>query len=288
MRHLLMSVAIAIAIPAAAQEPETMAAYRASAKAASVPVLTAQYGPDAMRAGQLRLPKGKGPFPVAVVIHGGCWTKGFDTMTGIAGLADALTKRGMATWTIEYRMIGDPGAGWPGTFEDVANGVDYLTVLAKKYPLDLKRVTVVGHSAGAHLALWDATRAKLGGKWAPKIRPVSVVAIDGPGALTPFVGADAQVCGKPVIAPLMGGTPSEKPAEYKLASPSDQLPLGVKQLLVPAALAFTMTPYAEAAKAAGDKVEVLPAGNDHFDIITPGTPNGDKVIDFIATRAFAR
>jgi hypothetical protein len=39
---------------------------------------------------------------------------------------------------------------------------------------------------------------------------VSVAAIDGPGTLGSFVGVDEQVCGRPVIVPLMGGTPEQK------------------------------------------------------------------------------
>jgi acetyl esterase/lipase len=262
--------------------------YKDYAKGASKPTLVARYGIDDLRSGQLRMPDGKGPFPIAVVIHGGCWAADFDTVNGIAGVADALTKRGIATWSIEYRRLGDAGAGYPGTFDDVSAGIDYLTVLARKYPLDLGRVSIVGHSSGAHLALWGASRGKLGPTYAPKVKPMSVVAIDGPGALAPFVGIDSQVCGRPVIVPLMGGKPEEKPDAYKVATPADHLPLGTRQLLVFGAFTPFMKPYAQAAKAAGDTVETLQAGDDHFDVVTPGTPNGDKVIDFIATRAFAR
>src|SRR5688572_17879278 len=36
------------------------------------PNLVAPYGTDSLQFGELRLPTGAGPFPVAVVIHGGC------------------------------------------------------------------------------------------------------------------------------------------------------------------------------------------------------------------------
>jgi acetyl esterase/lipase len=62
----------------------------------------------------------------------------------------------VATWSLEYRRIGNPGGGWPGTFADVAEGADHLRVLARTYPLDPNRVIVIGHSAGGHLALWLA------------------------------------------------------------------------------------------------------------------------------------
>lgn len=85
---------------------------------ASQPDLIEAYGSDSFQVGELRLPKGKGPFPVVEVIHGGCWTKGFATRRNTAALATALTTMGYATWNIEYRQVGDQGGGWPGTFRD--------------------------------------------------------------------------------------------------------------------------------------------------------------------------
>lgn len=276
-----------VAAPVVAQDG--MKELRAEQAQVPKPTLVERYGTDDLRSGELRLPKGKGPFPVAVVIHGGCWTASFDTRAGTTPLAEALRARGIAVWNIEYRRLGDPGAGWPGTFQDVAAGVDHLTALAKKHPLDLTRVTIVGHSAGGHLASWAASRPKLAGPYGPgAIRPVSVVVIDGPSALAPFVGIDQQVCGQPVIVPLMGGTPADRADAYRIASPVDHLPLGTRQLLVEAELGPLMKPYAAAAKASGDTVEELvPPGANHFDIITPGSPNGKAVADWIAARAFA-
>ena len=126
------------------------------------------YGDDALQFGELRLPDGPGPHPVAIVIHGGCWLGEFD-LTHIGTLAEALNEEGIAAWVIEYRRIGNPGGGWPGTFEDVARGADHLRKIAKEHPLDLDRVIAVGHSAGGHLALWLA--------WIP-IGPVALTAFD--------------------------------------------------------------------------------------------------------------
>lgn len=275
-----------VAAPVGAQDG--MKELRTAQAGVPAPTLVENYGADDLRSGELRLPKGKGPFPVAVLIHGGCWQAAMDTRAGTTPLAEALRSRGIAVWNIEYRRLGNEGGGWPGTFTDVAAGVDHLTTLAKRHPLDLTRVTIVGHSAGAHLALWAASRARLPAPYGPgAVKPVSVVAIDGPGALAPFVGIDEEVCGQPVIVPLMGGTPKEKPDAYRLASPADHLPLGTRQLLVEAALGDLMKPYAAAARASGDKVEELaPANANHFDIITPDSANGKAVADWIAAKAF--
>jgi acetyl esterase/lipase len=105
---------------------------------ASNPTRVQQYGSDALEFGELRLPEGKGPFPVVVVIHGGCWTKGFATLRNTAAIASELTKSNVATWNIEYRQVGDAGGGWPGTFRDWGAATDYLRVLGKSYPVRSK------------------------------------------------------------------------------------------------------------------------------------------------------
>ena len=253
---------------------------------ASKPTALVSYGTDRLQTGELRLPAGKGPFPVAVVIHGGCWTKGFATARNTAPLASALTAKGIATWNIEYRQVGDAGGGWPGTFADWAAATDHLRTLAKRYPIDLTNVVVTGHSAGAHAALWVAARGKLPkGNALRGSNPLPVraaVAIDGPGDLAPFVGPDAEICGKPVIVPLMGGTPAEVPGRYAQGSPAALLPLGMPQVMLPSSV---LTPdaaeaYRKAAVAKGDRASVVPtaAGADHFNIIAPGEPQFEPTL----------
>lgn len=289
----LLCVALAtvsVSVPVRAQQADPERVYKAAGAKASKPTATVAYGPTDLQVADLRLPKGKGPFPVAVVIHGGCFMSSVDKRTGIAAFADALTERGYATWNIEYRRVGDPGGGWPGTFEDVAAAIDKLADVAPRYKLDLKRVAFVGHSAGAYFALWAASRPRLTTPWSDaKVRPIAVAAIDGPGTLASFVGVDAQVCGRPVIVPLMGGTPSQRPAEFRLASPQDHLPLGIPQLLVLSDLADLMRPYVAAAQTGGDTVKTLaPPNANHFDVVTPATPNGQAVVKFVADNLMPR
>ncbi|WP_294330457.1 alpha/beta hydrolase [uncultured Sphingomonas sp.] len=288
LRPIVALLLLGAATPALAQT-DARAVLNLAKTRLPAPALVARYGSDPLQKGELRLPKGKGPFPVAVVIHGGCWSATIEDWQGTAPLAEALAARGIATWNIEYRRTGNPGGGWPGTFEDVAAATDYLAVLAKTQPLDLTRVAVVGHSSGAHLALWVASRPKLHDPvaGAMTVRPVTAVAIDGPGTLAPFVGVDAEICGAPAIVPFMGGTPQEKGAAYTLASPQDHLPLGVHQLVVLGALGMMVEPYTQAALASGDTVvKLAPGGANHFNIITPETPQGKQVADFIAAQAF--
>lgn len=270
--------------PAMAQSPSMLALAEART-AASEPDLVQAYGPSALQFGHLRLPAGAGPHPVVVLVHGGCWSAGYEDLSGMAPLADALTGRGFATWNLAYRRLGDSGGGWPGTFEDVAAGLDNLRVLGGDHSLDLSRVVVVGHSSGAHLALWAAARgsasdARFG---TTPLVPSAVVAIDGPGALAPLIGVDEAICGQPVIVPFMGGAPQDRADDYRAATPQNHLPFGVRQLLVRAELAPLMAPYVAAATASGDEVRLLDLdGADHFDGVVPGRPYGDRVVDAIA------
>ena len=243
------------------------------------PTQVVHYGADSLQFGELRLPGGQGPFPVAVVIHGGCWRAEIANLRNSAPVASALPPEGIATWNIEYRRLGNRGGGWPGTFADVGTAIDYVRVLASQYPLDLARVVLVGHSAGAHLAAWAAGRPRLPAaspiRGVNPLRVRAVVAIDGPMDLAPWVGRDAQVCGQPVIAPLMGGPPAEQQDHYREGSPAEMLPLGIPLYLVSAALLSPAeaAAYQARARGAGDSVTVVPVQNaNHFQVMAPAQP----------------
>jgi acetyl esterase/lipase len=258
---------------------------------ATEPTVISNYGTDPLQFGELRLPAGEGPFPVVVLIHGGCWTNGYATKQNTAPIASDLAMAGFATWNIEYRQVGNAGAGWPGTFLDWGNATDHLRALSKDSPLDLSNVIVVGHSAGAHAALFVASRSRL--KVESEIRgedplPVkAVVAIDGPGDLVPFVGLDATICGKPVIEPLIGGSIETYPNRFSEASPAAQLPLGVRQGLISSSMVLSpevAETYRASAAEAGDMVDVRVFGDSgHFEPIAPGSSEWRVVKELILT-----
>jgi len=91
------------------------------------------YGDGPLQFGELRLPDGEGPFPVIVLIHGGCWMSEYD-IGHSRKLANAFPQEGIATWSLEYRRIGDPGGAWPGTFDDIEAGFTHLSELTDRFP----------------------------------------------------------------------------------------------------------------------------------------------------------
>ncbi len=237
------------------------------------------YGNDSSQYGELRVPSGPGPHPVAVLIHGGCFKAAYATLLDLEAMADALKAAGIATWNVEYRRLGQPGGGWPGTYLDVGSAVDYLRVVAREHALHLGRVVIVGHSAGGHLAMWAAARARVpAGSAIHTDRPLpvrGVLDLAGPLDLTANIAGYEDLCRDSVITGLLAGTPATVPEHYAHASPIRLLPLGVPQVIligqyeefVPRPLAET---YVRAATRAGDRAQLIIApGVGHFEIASP-------------------
>lgn len=245
------------------------------------------YGPDSSQYGELRIPTGAGPHPVAVLVHGGCFKAAYATAQYMAPIGDALKAKGIATWNIEYRRLGQPGGGWPETYLDVGRAVDHLRAIAEQYQLDLRRVALVGHSAGGHLALWTAARAKVPATSAVHMSdplPVrGVVDLAGPVDMTVHISEYEQLCRDSVITSLLGGTPTSVPERYAQVSPKALLPLGVPHAVVigtfeefvPRAIVES---YITAAIQAGDSARMLflpKAG--HFEVASAATFTWPKI-----------
>ena len=178
------------------------------------------YGADPNQFGDLRMPAGNGPHPLVIFIHGGFWKSAYDL--GHAGhLCAALAAAGAATWNIEYRRIGNSGGGWPGTFDDMVHAAGYVRVLQNKYPIDLTRVVVAGHSAGGHLALWLAAKGPI------ELRAAVALA----GVCDLRLAWKLKLSGG-IVGKLLGGSPAQVPARYSASSPIELLPISVPQRLI--------------------------------------------------------
>jgi acetyl esterase/lipase len=214
-------------------------------------------------------------------LHGGFWRAAYDRVHTWP-LGAALASAGFAVCTPEFRRVGQPGGGWPGTLDDVAAAVDALpelaVVAAGPGRLVPRPLVLAGHSAGGHLALWAAARHRL--------RPDSTWRTPAPGPYRGVVGlaavSDLAAChaeglGHRAADALISGGPGRHPERYALADPAALMPLGVRVRLVhgagddsvPCAMSRD---YAARAAAAGDDVALDELdGCGHYELIDPLT-----------------
>ncbi len=238
------------------------------------------YGAAPSQFGDLYCPANAGPHPVVILIHGGYWRAryGLDLMEP---LAVDLAARGVATWNIEYRRVGEAGGGWPGTFQDLAAAADYLPTLASAHQLDLTRTVAIGHSAGGQLALWLAARPRLrstilGSDPIISGDPLPITGVIGQAAVADLQAAYTLKLSNGAVGELLGGTPATVPDRYAATNPAQLLPLGVPQILVHGEQDDTVPiaisrDYAQAAAAAGDVAHFRPINSDHYQLIDPAT-----------------
>ncbi len=252
-----------------------------------------QYGTEPSQFADLWLPSGRGPFRVVVLIHGGCWRADLPGLELTTYAADDLRQNGIAVWNVEYRRLGEPGGGYPGSFTDIANAVDWLGTVAKTYPLDLGTVVAAGHSSGGHLALWAAARSRL-----PKSSPLyrenalsikHVVSLAGIGDLSAYRVRGPGACGEPRTIDALVGLATRGPWEvFADTSPALLLPIGVPQTIISGALdPIVPAPFGHAyalrASAAGDQVrEITIDDASHFELIDPQSGAFEKIRSIIA------
>ena len=272
-----LTMALTLTVPATATSQQLITAGSVGEFDWPSPDAQISYGDDQFQFGYLRLPEGSGPHPVIVFMHGGCWLSVFDIRyTGLA--EQAFADAGYAVWSLEYRRVGNPGGGWPGTFLDVATGADHLTELAREYPLDLDRVIAIGHSAGGQLALWLAARGRIPAS--SELYTAGPLPIHGVLALAPAPNLEtlhsSGGCG-PGVDGLMGGSPNVRPERYQVGSPMQLMPVDVPQRVVVGALDAQFGPsgraYFQAAQRAGSSPVTLREAPEsgHFEMVVPYT-----------------
>ena len=236
------------------------------------------YGRATEQFGELSLPGAGEALPVVVNIHGGFWKVEYD-LAHARPFCRALTAAGYATWNIEYRRVGQPGGGWPGTLDDVRAAAELLGPLAARYSLDLSQMVLVGHSAGGQLALWLAAEGVIPFRGVVALAAVSDLRWAAGHRLSD--GGDA-------VQRFLGGEPEEVAVRYDMASPFERLPLRVPQQLlhgrldrdVPLALSER---YVARAQALGDDatLTVLP-NTGHMPLIDPESEAWPVVCDTVS------
>jgi acetyl esterase len=103
----------------------------------------------------VHVPDGAGPFPAAVLVHGGGWVAG-DKQQYITYIFQPLTDAGLAWFSINYRLA--PTFKFPADAEDVEAAIRFVKTNAAKYKVDANRIALIGESAGGHLVSYVGAR----------------------------------------------------------------------------------------------------------------------------------
>jgi acetyl esterase/lipase len=201
---------------------------------------------------KLNLARPKNPgskkLPCVLVIHGGGWMGG--DRTNHDDLTWKFAQQGYVSATIGYRLA--PAHRFPAQVNDVKCAVRYLRAHADEYGIDPDHFGAIGFSAGGHLSMMLGLTDKKdglegdGGSPDPSSKVQAVVSFFGP---TDLLAEDIpqQVLG--ILKEFIGGTKTEKPEEYKKASPityvtPDDAPMllfqGTKDPLVPHTQTYPM------------------------------------------------
>ncbi len=202
-----------------------------SAAPADLPDAVVRYAPHEDGILDVHLPDA-GPRPLVVLLHGGFWRQVHDRVH-TRPLATALRAQGLVVATPEYRRVGGAG-GWPATAEDVDAALGLVPQLLVGLGVMVTTTTVVGHSAGGHLALW------LAGQDHPVDRVVGLAPVGDLRA------AARENLGDGATQALLGGAPDEVPERYDAADPATR---------------FARRPACDVVVVHGTEDDVVPVGN---------------------------
>jgi len=204
-----------------------------------------------------------GARPAVVRVHGGGWVAG--GRGEMPAWTAWLNDRGYVVFDIDYRLA--PPPRWHEAAADVAAAVGWVVEHHESYGVDPSRITLMGHSAGGHVALLAA--------YGHAVRVRAVVNVYGPGdldALYRHTASPAYIGG--CLDAFVGGGPDDVPDRYRAASPLTRVNgaspptitvLGRRDRIVPADQAHAL---GAALAAAGVRHEsVLLRATDHgFDL----------------------
>ncbi len=214
MNRFPLLVVLAFCAPALAQTP----------KGPKVPegtksTLNATYGEHERQKYDLFVPKGDGPFPLVVWVHGGGWVGGSKDGGG-PGLF--LLDHGYAVASINYRY--STHSVFPAQIQDCKAAIVHLRANAKKHSLNPKKFGAWGASAGGHLVALLGTAGDVA-EWEPEAKadssvqavvdffgPTDLLALSGPAG-----GAGDSADG--LLGKLVGGSLSKNKEKAEKANP---------------------------------------------------------------------
>lgn len=209
---------------------------------------TVRYGPHPDNFGDLR----RGGDDLVVLAHGGVWKHEF-ARDLTESLAVDLWQRGYTTWNVEYRRLGD-GGGWPGSGHDVLTALDSIPRI---HP-GLRRLIVVGHSAGAYLLMWAATRARVAVRTHIALGPL----------LSLTAAVEAEDVGSEQCATLLG-----------MGAPAEPTPDGVETVIVHGDTDQIVPVERSVSFAQRHQVEHHRSSCDHFSLLDPTKTEWSWIVD---------
>lgn len=248
------------------------------------PDLTLQYAEhdDALVDVHLPVPPGGGgraePVPVVLLVHGGFWRVAYDR-THTRPMARALADAGTVVLTPEYRRVGGVGplaGGWPHTFDDLDAAYAAVPALLAEARVRPASLTVAGHSAGGHLALWLANQAIAE-------RP-TIDRVVGLAPVGDLQAAYAAGLGDGAVQALLGGRPEDHPERYAAADPAVRLAARpASEVVVVHAEDDDLVPIAnsEGLVAQHTWIGLVRVPGSHFGVITPHSAAWAAVVDAI-------
>jgi acetyl esterase/lipase len=239
------------------------------------------YGADANQFLEVRLPRAPGrragfAHPVLLNIHGGFWRAKYD-LAHAGHLCEALRASGVATFNLEFRRVGNPGGGWPGTFEDIRSAYRFIRQNQSRFHLDIDRLVVMGHSAGGQLALCLAAH-EISIRHAISLAGV----VDLKKAYQLHLSNDA-------VAEFLDGKPDAVPDHYREADPMELAIPRARQWLLHGSEDDTVPPefsrdYVTSKKKADESVQLLEIPHaGHFELIDPASKAFGQMKAAVAT-----
>jgi len=163
--------------------------------------------------------------PCIFFIHGGFWKNKYHIDNNCHhSLIGYYVSRGFVFCDVEYRTRDDEGGGYPGTCNDIRLAYDYLlNIVSRVIPFDPLRIIIMGHSAGGMLALWLSCQRLVKCRLVVGIAPCADL-IEG---VKCKLGDDGTA-----VLRFMKCDYKSSLKSYKDASPSENLPLPISQLIV--------------------------------------------------------
>lgn len=248
--------------------------------------VSVRYGARSEQYGLFKAPNAAASFPLAVIIHGGCWNRSNASASIMQPLSDALTRAGWATLNLEFRVPGDMPYQTGDTFQDIATAMDTLPMMLANLPVNLKRTVVIGHSAGGHLALWAGSRASIPAA-SPlyKSNPTLPQAVIGLAAIADLAAYENQksFSGCASTIPNLRGSFSNSEV-----SPQFMSIKGVPTYLISAngdaiVASVNADTYQSQQLSLGNMVNVTKLAGDHFTLIQPSGVAFDEIIRILNT-----